>query len=101
SVWYLVSAHRKVNGDDKAPIPEEGILIERIVADGMTQWEDGDQDGVVDAGETITIKSAVRGFANAGGASNRDKLWGVGKTFNNSTDGNIAGDSSDGISISV
>ncbi|MEY2845695.1 MAG: hypothetical protein RL076_1241 [Chloroflexota bacterium] len=107
SVYYLVSAHRRVNGDELAPIPDEGILIERIVADGMTQWEDlyrGDpavRNGVIDADEVIQQKSVVRGFANSGGLADLNKLWSVGKTFNNTTDGLITGDATDGITIEV
>ncbi|MFM7677465.1 MAG: hypothetical protein ACKO83_01305, partial [Roseiflexaceae bacterium] len=107
SVYYLVSAHRRVNGDELAPIPDEGILIERIVADGMTQWEDfyrgnpGVRNGVIDADEVIEQKSVVRGLASSGGAADLNTLWDVGKTFNNSTDGLMTGDATDGITIEV
>lgn len=120
SVSYLISAHRRVNGDDIAAypndgviygIPDEGILIERVTADGMTQWEDLNKDGDIDVdnpatpdaneNEMLDQKVVVRGLASAGGAADRNKLWGVGKTFNNSTDGNILNDRTDGITIQV
>lgn len=102
SVNYLISAHRQVNGDQLQPIPDAGgILIERVVSSGMTQWEDIDKDGAVDANETLDQKVVVRGLAAAGAAADRNKLWQVGTTFNDSTDGRIGANYTDGITIAV
>jgi len=102
SVNYLISAHRPVNGDELQPIPDVGgILIERVVSSGMTQWEDLDNDGAVDGNETLDQKVVVRGLAAAGTAANRNKLWPAGTTFNDSTDGRIGANATDGITIAV
>lgn len=120
SVWYLVSVHQKVNGDELAAypdegvlkgIPDEGVLIERVVSSGNTQWEDLDKDGVIDAdnpatddkneNEILDQKVVVRGKPNASGIAQRNTLWKIGDEFKNSTDGLLASDYTDGITIKV
>ena len=34
SVYYMISVRHKLNGDDILPIPDEGVLIERVVTGG-------------------------------------------------------------------
>lgn len=62
SLYYMISVRRRVLGDDITPIPDEGILIERV-AEGAAQW--------------VTLQ---------GPGGDRNKLWKTG-TFSNSGDG--------------
>ncbi|MCE3608350.1 hypothetical protein LXA47_32810 [Massilia sp. P8910] len=69
SAYYLISVRRRVLGDDlnasfpSAGIPDEGVLIERVVPGG-------DQE--------VTLQ---------GKGGDRDKLWQEGDTFTNASDG--------------
>ena len=40
SMYFLVSVRRKINGDELNPIPDEGILIERVVEGGVASQND-------------------------------------------------------------
>ncbi len=69
SAYYLVSARRRILGDDindrftPNGIPEEGVLIERVV-ENQDPW--------------VTIQ---------GNGGDRDKLWHPGDSYTNSADG--------------
>ncbi len=96
--YYLVSAHRRTNGDELNAnwsdqiahgIPEEGILIERVINRG-TQWKDVNGDGMRQATEDQDWRSIVRGrtgYYDPYSARNDDRLWGVGNVFGVDTDG--------------
>ncbi len=56
-LYYMVSVRKKMNGDELYPIPDEGVLIERVVV-GADPW--------------VTVQ---------GKGGNRDVLWKDGDTF--------------------
>ena len=62
SLYYMISVRRAVLGDDITPIPDEGVLIERV-SEGADQW--------------VTVQ---------GRGGNRNNLWQNG-TYSNSGDG--------------
>ncbi|MEK7279002.1 MAG: hypothetical protein AAB427_16780 [Chloroflexota bacterium] len=67
NLYYLISVRRRVLGDELVPIPDEGVLIERVVEDAA-QW--------------VTVQ---------GNGGDRNKLWNAGEAFNSVDDGiNIA-----------
>jgi hypothetical protein len=80
SLYYIVSVRRRVNGDELngsnqggAPatrgIPDEGVLIERVVENG---------DGAVAGSPWVVLQ---------GKGGDRDKLWHEGDQFQNTADG--------------
>lgn len=62
SLYYMISVRRAVLGDDVRPIPDEGVLIERV-SEGADQW--------------VTVQ---------GVGGNRNVLWKNG-TYSNAGDG--------------
>ena len=105
SLYYLVSVRYEINGDElnswdtsNRGIPDQGVLIERVITGG-TQWDDVDGDGMNDSGETDSWRVIVRGPPTAG-VQDKDKLWAVGQTFSNMTDGSTS-NLADGVSINV
>jgi len=62
SLYYMISVRRAVLGDDLTPIPDEGVLIERV-SEGAAQW--------------VTVQ---------GDGGNRNNLWQNG-IYNNPGDG--------------
>lgn len=62
SLYYMISVRRAVLGDDVRPIPDEGVLIERV-SEGDDQW--------------VTVQ---------GPGGDRNKLWKNG-TYSNAGDG--------------
>ncbi|MBM4424907.1 MAG: hypothetical protein FJ030_16220 [Chloroflexi bacterium] len=63
NLYYLISVRRRVLGDELVPIPDEGVLIERVVEDAP-QW--------------VTVQ---------GKGGDRNKLWKAGDSFNSVDDG--------------
>ncbi|MFZ1752252.1 MAG: hypothetical protein WAU10_00840, partial [Caldilineaceae bacterium] len=63
SLYYMISVRRRVLGDDITPIPDEGVLIERV-SEGAAQW--------------VTVQ---------GKGGNRNALWKDGDTFDSGADG--------------
>lgn len=110
SVSYLISARKRVNGDEL--IPSEGVLIERVVSSGSLQWEDVDNDGIIDVdlpettdineSEYIDQKVVVRGrVTTPNTAANRNALWQVGDVYNSTYDGAIGVNMADGVTFEV
>lgn len=64
SLYYMISVRRAVLGDDLRPIPDEGVLIERV-SEGADQW--------------VTVQGP-------GTPPDRNRLWKNG-TYSNSGDG--------------
>ncbi len=62
-LYYMVSVRRRMNGDEIRPIPDEGVLIERVVV-GANPW--------------VTVQ---------GKGGNRNLLWQEGDSFTSSADG--------------
>lgn len=74
NLYYMLSVRRRVNGDELNAdyadgIPDEGVLIERVVIGGDTNY-----------GDNRTV--AVQGVGN-----DTDDLWEEGQTYTNTTDG--------------
>jgi hypothetical protein len=63
SVYYIISVRGQLQGDEVRPIPDQGVLIERVV-EGADPW--------------VTVQ------APPGGATT---LWHVGDNFSNASDG--------------
>lgn len=63
SAYYLISVRRPIRGDELSPIPDEGVLIERVTPNG-DPW--------------VTIE---------GRGGNRDDLWHNDQTYTNASDG--------------
>ncbi len=125
-LYYLVSVRKRMNGDDlqtwyrwqnasppnpalPAGIPDEGVLIERVINNG-TQWDDINGDGTQQATEVQDWRVVVRGppstYTNdvppvIAGIQNDNKLWKVGQEFKNETDGTTSKDLTDGVNISI
>lgn len=82
-LYYLISVRRKVLGDDlngfftPNGIPDEGVMIERVVLNGDTS--------VNDCSATDPCYRWVALQPPPGG--NANKLWTCGQTYNNSADG--------------
>lgn len=57
-LYYMVSVRKQINGDELYPIPDQGVLIERVIV-GADPW--------------VTVQ---------GKGGNRDVLWKNGDTFN-------------------
>ena len=110
--YYLVSAHRRVNGDefnanwsDQIPrgIPEEGILIERVIYRG-TQWKDVNGDRMRQDDEVQDWRSIVRGrtgYDDPYHPRNDNRLWRKDDAFGVATDGTPGMDTTDGLNISI
>jgi hypothetical protein len=81
-IYYLISARRQILGDDLATthgpngIPDEGVLIERVVEGGNPALADP-------CGGTSTCPRWVEVRGNGG----PDKLWHAGDVYKNSSDG--------------
>ena len=81
-VYYLMSVRRRVLGDDTATlhgpngIPDEGVLIERVVEGGNPTIND------CPAPQTPCPR-----WVEVRGNGNPDTLWHVGDTYQNTTDG--------------
>lgn len=69
TLYYIVSVRRAINGDDLRPIPDEGVLIERVVENG---------DTAVGGSPWVVLQ---------GKAGNRDQLWQEGDSYQNVPDG--------------
>jgi hypothetical protein len=69
SLYYIISVRRQVNGDELRPIPDEGVLIERVVENG---------DASVSGSPWVVVE---------GKGGDRDKLWKAGDQYTNSADG--------------
>jgi hypothetical protein len=82
-VYYLISARRRILGDDTATthgpngIPDEGVLIERVVEGGDPNLNDC----------TAPTDTPCPRWVNIEGNSNTDTLWHAGDTYRNTTDG--------------
>lgn len=63
SLYYMISVRRAVNGDEISPIPDQGVLIERVV-EGADQW--------------VTVR---------GKGGDRNRLWQDGDIFDGGADG--------------
>lgn len=112
SVYYLISARKRINGDQLMPIPGEGVLIERVVSSGNLQWEDVDSDGIIDVdlpetpdineSENIDQKVVVRGrVTTANGIADRNALWQVGDVYSATYDGAVGINMADGVSFEI
>ena len=125
-LYYLVSVRKRMNGDDlqtwyrwqnvsppnpalPAGIPDEGVLIERVINNG-TQWDDINGDGIRQSSEVQDWRVVVRGppstYTNdvppvIAGIQNDNKLWKVGQEFKNETDGTTSKDLTDGVNIRI
>ncbi len=79
-LYYLISVRHHILGDEVATthgpngIPDEGILIERVVEGGDPNIDDCPPNG-------------CRRWVNVEGNGGADTLWHVGDTFRNNTDG--------------
>jgi hypothetical protein len=81
-VYYLISARRRILGDDTATthgpngIPDEGVLIERVVEGGDPNLNDCPAPATP-CGRWVDVR----------GNGNTDTLWHLGNTYRNATDG--------------
>lgn len=75
-LYYLVSVRKRLNGDEIAPIPDEGGLIERVVIGGDPAFND-----CPDHGGFCPRWVNIQGFGG-----DRDVLWKTG-AYNNAADG--------------
>jgi hypothetical protein len=81
-IYYLVSARRRILGDDTATthgpngIPDEGVLIERVVEGGDPSLND-----------CPAPQTACPRWVDVRGNGNIDTLWHVGDTYRNQVDG--------------
>jgi hypothetical protein len=75
-IYYLISARRATRGDDIQPIPDQGVLIERVVEGGNPNLDDCAPDG-----------SCPRWVELKGKGGDSDKLWHKGDTYSNRDDG--------------
>jgi hypothetical protein len=77
SLYYMVSVRRKLNGDEVLPIPDEGVLIERVVVGGNSAINDCPKDD----------SPCPRWVEVKGKGGSRNTLWKVGDTYSNTSDG--------------
>lgn len=72
-LYYMVSVRQKANGDELYPIPDEGVLIERVVNGGDKTINDAlKDDGTIDKDHPVYRWVTVQG---AGPVQDRDKLY--------------------------
>lgn len=75
-LYYLASVRKRLNGDEIVPIPDEGVLIERVVIGGDPAFDDCSGDG----------EFCPRWVNLQGVGGDRDVLWKTG-LYTNATDG--------------
>lgn len=79
SIYYLISARRRILGDDLAApsgIPDEGVLIERVVEGGNPSLND-----------CPAPQTACPRWVEVRGNGNADTLWHAGDTYRSNADG--------------
>jgi streptogramin lyase len=80
SLYYLISVRRRVLGDELSGIPDEGVLIERVVSGGNVKLNDC-------ADPKKPSQVCARWVEVKGRGGDRNKLWKEGDTYNDTSDG--------------
>lgn len=74
SLYYMVSVRRRFNGDELFPIPDEGVLIERVKIGGDSTLNDCPDP-------MNPAQNCPRWVDVKGNGGDRNKLWKHGDTF--------------------